>query len=55
MGTINYLMTNSLQNIFFYVQHKKETYNNIFIFGWTIPLMILCRFVSWFMKMIWKL
>ncbi len=34
MGTINYLISSILQNIFFCVQHKKE----MFIFGWTITL-----------------
>ncbi len=50
MGTTNCLITSILQNIFFCVQHKKEThgglgllegeenYDSIFILGWTIPL-----------------
>ncbi len=49
VGTINCLITSILQNIFFYVQHKKETHTGlewhegeeimtIFILGWTIPL-----------------
>ncbi len=50
MGTVNCLITSILQNILIYVQHKKETHtgfgttwgwandDNIFIFGWTIPL-----------------
>ncbi len=49
MGTMNYLITSVLQNIFFHVQNKKETHSdlewhegeqiiNIFILGWIIPL-----------------
>ncbi len=29
MGTINCLITSILQNIFFYVQHKKETHTGL--------------------------
>ncbi len=35
MATSNCLVSNILQNIFICVQQKKETHNNIFIFGWT--------------------
>ncbi len=47
MGIVNCLITSIVQNILFYVQHKKETYTGLerhegeqikFIFGWTIPL-----------------
>ncbi len=45
MGTNNCLITSILQNILFYVQHKKETHTGLeqheheyLIVGWAIPL-----------------
>ncbi len=44
MATVNYLVTNILQNIFFCVQQNKETqiyrFSDKITFGWTIPLSI---------------
>ncbi len=52
MRNNNCFFTSSLQNIFFYVQHKKETHtvsevDKMLILGWTIPL----RTVHW--KALW--
>ncbi len=42
MATINYTVSQILQNIFFCVQQKKETHTwgwiNVFIFRWTVSL-----------------
>ncbi len=45
MGTNNCLIASILQNILFYVQHKKETHTGLeqheheyLIVGWAIPL-----------------
>ncbi len=49
MGTVNYLVTHVVQNIFFYVQQEKGGVNNnkMFIFWWTVSLKGAWRYLRW--------